>query len=124
MDCPICGAGHATCGGPSTTRPVDLPADTKDEVPKVAEREMVMVHVDDGTDRGQDFKYERADAEKLVATNRNARIVGDEKVAEVPATTPRRAAPRSRKATTEAAAAGADGQGSGTEPPATETETE
>jgi hypothetical protein len=82
MNCPICGEANATCGGPSHSRPIDQPIAETSEVPTVAEREMVMVHVDDGTDRGQDFKYERKDAEKLLAMNPNARIVGDDAAAE------------------------------------------
>lgn len=77
MNCPICGQSGATCGGPSHNQPVDLPAATRNEVPDVAEREMVMVYVDDGTDRGQVYKYERKDAEKLLAMNPNARIMED-----------------------------------------------
>lgn len=75
MTCPICGAAGASCGGPSHARPVDLPVEVTDEVTTVAEREMVMVHVDDGTERGQDFKFERKDAERYLAGNPSARIV-------------------------------------------------
>ena len=46
----------------------------------VAEREMVMVHVDDGTDRGQDFKFEKKDADRYLAGNPNARIVGADEI--------------------------------------------
>ncbi len=50
---------------------------TVNEVTKMDEREMVYVHVDDGTDRGQDYKFERKDAEKYVLANPKAKIMGD-----------------------------------------------
>jgi hypothetical protein len=72
--CPVCGAAHATCGGPSTSRPVDLPYNEPEGA--MTDNDMVIVHVDEGK-RGYDMKFTRREAKRFTAANQNARIVND-----------------------------------------------
>ncbi len=54
--CPICGADHATCGGPSTTQPVDTLVVQEPRVSRVQRYE---------NEKGQVFSLTPEDAEKL-----------------------------------------------------------